>query len=111
METLRILREKKSLTQQQVAEMMGVSRAAYGKWEIGEREPDHKTLIKLADLFEVTTDYLLGRPYAMISYAPQKESDATDGVRVAMEHAFNRPIKRSEAEAILEAFERLAGTK
>lgn len=60
-ENLRRLRKDKNLTQIQLAEYFGYSHVAVVKWENGTREPDFATLIKLADYFEVTTDFLLGR--------------------------------------------------
>ncbi|WP_062048297.1 helix-turn-helix domain-containing protein [Bacillus sp. JCM 19034] len=47
--------------QEDVAKEIGVSRATYGHYEIGRTEPDNETLKKLADYFNVSTDYLLGR--------------------------------------------------
>lgn len=55
------LRKIKNLTQQQVADDLKISRGTYGHYEIGRREPDFDTLEKIADYFNVTTDYLLGR--------------------------------------------------
>ncbi|MEN2665999.1 helix-turn-helix transcriptional regulator [Listeria aquatica] len=59
-ETLKKLRFKKSKTQQNVADYLGISRAAYSHFENSRNEPDLETLKKLAEYFEVTTDYLLG---------------------------------------------------
>ena len=53
------LRTQKKLSQQSVAIALGVSRQVYNNYELGKREPDYATLIKLADYFDVTTDYLL----------------------------------------------------
>jgi len=61
-ERLEILRLKKELTHQQMADMLGVTRQAYSNYENGKREPDFATLEKLANFFKVSTDYLLGRP-------------------------------------------------
>lgn len=58
---LRILRQKKELTQKEVASALGVSSAAYSLWEKGEREPKFEIIEKLCNLFEVTTDFLMGR--------------------------------------------------
>lgn len=58
---LAILRKSKNLTQQQIADELKISRATYGHYEIGRREPDFDTLQKLANYFGVTIDYLLGR--------------------------------------------------
>ncbi|UOG08811.1 helix-turn-helix domain-containing protein [Bacillus altitudinis] len=53
------LRKTKKLTQEQMAEKIGIHRATYANYERGYRQPDYDTLIKIADFFEVTTDYLL----------------------------------------------------
>ncbi|MBZ4687319.1 MAG: Helix-turn-helix domain protein [Clostridiales bacterium] len=55
------LRKSKNLTQIELAKQIGMSRAALSLYEIGKREPDSKTINKLADFFNVSTDYLLGR--------------------------------------------------
>ena len=60
-ERLSELRKKNKLTQQRVADYLGISRGAYANYETGAREPDTDTLIKLADLFGVTVDSLVGR--------------------------------------------------
>lgn len=55
------LRKKKKLLQSDVALKIGVARATYGAYEQGNRQPDFDTLEKIATLYDVTTDYLLGR--------------------------------------------------
>jgi len=60
---LKHLREKHKpkIYQKELADAIGVSRQAITMWETGQRIPDTVTLKKLADFFNVTTDYLLGR--------------------------------------------------
>ncbi len=58
---LKTARKKSNLTQPQVAEILGITPVAYQNYEYGKREPNGDTIVKLADLFGVTTDYLLGR--------------------------------------------------
>lgn len=58
---LRSLREQKKLTQAEMATKIGVARTTYAMYEQNKREPDNEILQKLADYFEVSTDYLLGR--------------------------------------------------
>lgn len=58
---LKVLRKKKGLTQQQIADEIGVNRGSYSNWEKGKREPSFKNLVKLADLLEVSLDSLFGR--------------------------------------------------
>ncbi|MDO0824040.1 helix-turn-helix domain-containing protein [Desulfosporosinus nitroreducens] len=55
------LRQKKGLTQEELAQMVNMSRSALSLYELSRREPDFSTLGTLADFFEVSTDYLLGR--------------------------------------------------
>jgi len=58
---LRYLRKTLNLTQSELANKLGITRGTYAHYEIGKREPDYETLQKIADFFEVSTDYLLGR--------------------------------------------------
>ena len=58
---LRELRALKKLTQQQVVKGTGLSVRAYQSYELAEKEPTLGSINKLADFFEVSTDYLLGR--------------------------------------------------
>ena len=60
-ENLFALRKKKHLTQEGVAEGTGIVLRSYRRYESGEREPVASTLIKLADFYDVTIDYLVGR--------------------------------------------------
>lgn len=55
------LQTERRLLKKEIAEAVGISVMAYYRYESGERKPDSDTLIKLADYFEVSTDYLLGR--------------------------------------------------
>lgn len=58
---LKYLRKEKKLTQNDMAELLGITRQGYAKYESGSGEPDIKAIDKLANFFNVTTDYLLGR--------------------------------------------------
>ncbi len=57
---LKTLREEKNITQADIASKLGISRPAYTNYERGTRNPDFDTLIKISNLFDVSTDYLLG---------------------------------------------------
>lgn len=59
---LRLLREKSGLSQKFVAEKIGVKNNTLSGYESGNREPDSEILTKLADFYEVSTDYLHGDP-------------------------------------------------
>lgn len=58
---LRAARVQNKITQQAMADRLGVSLNGYQKYEQGERQPPLDTLVKIADILDVSTDYLLGR--------------------------------------------------
>ena len=58
-ERLRKLRAEKKVPQQAVAEQLGITKQAYSLYELGKRQPDFETLVKLGEYFGVTTDYIL----------------------------------------------------
>lgn len=60
-ERLKELRKEKGVTQTQIADYLGLKLRAYQYYESGEHRPEYEKLMALADFFEVTTDYLLGR--------------------------------------------------
>lgn len=60
-ENLRQARKNSGLTQKEVADKLGIGQSTYKNYEGGLREPNGNTTVLLANLFHVTTDYLLGR--------------------------------------------------
>ena len=58
---IRELREDHDLTQREVAEMLGMSQTGYSKYETGTNDIPTAVLIKLADFYKTSVDYLLGR--------------------------------------------------
>ena len=60
-EKLKELRTEKGLSQRKLGEILGVCNQAVSFWETGSREPDLDTIIKIADFFDVSVDFLLGR--------------------------------------------------
>ncbi len=61
MERIKELRKEKVITMKRLGEIIGVSEGAVSQYENGKRQPDYDILKKIADFFNVTTDYLLGR--------------------------------------------------
>ncbi len=53
------LRKAKGMSQEELADKIGVSRQAVSKWESGQSTPDSEKIIIMSELFEVTTDYIL----------------------------------------------------
>ncbi len=60
-ERIRDLREDKDLTQRDLGELLGVSQATYSRYESGKLDIPTDVLLRLADYYQVTVDYLLGR--------------------------------------------------
>ena len=60
-ERLKELRQSLNLRQVQVAKLIGVDKSTISTYENGMRQPPFDILVRLADLFRVSTDYLLGR--------------------------------------------------
>ena len=58
---LKYLRESKNLLQKDIAKMLNCSTVCVGSWEKGRTQPSINDLINLADIFECTVDYLIGR--------------------------------------------------
>ena len=58
---LKELRKKANLTQIEFAKRFNIANGTVGNWESGNRQPDYKTLNEIANFFNVSVDYLLGR--------------------------------------------------
>lgn len=58
---LKQLREKRGLSQRELAKQINMAHSTLGMYEIGEREPDFNTVSKLSSFFNTSVDYLLGR--------------------------------------------------
>lgn len=73
-ENIRDLRRQMNLTQEQLAEALGVTVGAVSKWESGANTPDVSLIAELADFFEVSIDALLG--FNMEKAAQQAQKSA-----------------------------------
>ena len=58
---LKQLRQEKHLRQDQLAALVGVTKSTISTWESDLRQPSYESLLRIADIYHVTTDYLLGR--------------------------------------------------
>ncbi len=59
---LKLLRKQYNKTQEEIAKDLHLQKQTYQNYELGKREPDIKTLIKLANYFDVSLDFLCDRP-------------------------------------------------
>lgn len=58
---IKLLREEKKIRQDELAKILSISPSAVGMYERDEREPNDEITLKLAEFFNVSTDYLLGK--------------------------------------------------
>ena len=72
-ENLTHLRKKANLSQEQLADILNVTRQAVSKWELGQSTPDLDKLLQLSDIFQVPVDQLLKTLY------PVKKSEKGEG--------------------------------
>lgn len=108
---IRILREEKNLSQSKLAEIVQTSQRNIGRWENGENEPSYSQLVKLANFFECSIDYLVGREddYGNVITGQSTDQTLTKDENNLLE-AF-RSLGPFEREAILIQINALAGEK
>lgn len=80
-----LLREKNALTQEELANKLGISRAALSHYETSRREPDYDTINKIATYFHVSIDYLLGRTNQPDRILDQDVRDFADSLELSDE--------------------------
>ena len=66
MKNLKKLRERDGYSQKEMAKILKVSQSAYSQYENGNSQPTIETMIKMANLFEIPMDMLLGRKWEYI---------------------------------------------
>ena len=89
---LKQLRALKRVTQREVSQAIGCSEVVYSHYETGIREPSLDTLIKLANFFEVTTDFLLGHGV--------EASELLSEYEISLIRAFRSADQRAREDAI-----------
>ena len=73
-ERLKKLRKQTGLTQVDVAVKLGISQQAYGSWERGVKKPTQENLVKIAQILNVSVDYLVGNS--------EEKSDELDNIEL-----------------------------
>lgn len=96
------LRQDRGLTQKELGKILSVSTGTISNYENGVHHPDLEKLVQLADFFQVSTDYLLGRKdYAVPTQAPNPHLPQ-DAVLVQMVHSLSHlPEDRRLALALI----------
>jgi transcriptional regulator with XRE-family HTH domain len=85
-ERIQNLRKTKGISQEELANEVGVSRQAVSKWESGQSTPDIEKIIIMSDYFEVTTDYLIK---GIVSKKEELEKKLDAGIFSIVGTAFN----------------------
>lgn len=78
------LRKTNGMSQEELADKLGVSRQAISRWEMGAAMPDATNILQLSRLFQVTTDYLLNDEYQSDNDLPKVKEVKTDGIHQIM---------------------------
>lgn len=73
-ERLKNLRKQANFTQVEVAEKLGISQPAYASWERGVKKPTQENLVKIAQILNVSVDYLVGNS--------EEKSDELDNIEL-----------------------------
>lgn len=77
------LRENAGLTMEKTAKSLGIPKGTYASYEYGQREPNIEMINKIADFYQVTSDYLLGRdPIPNLLKIPKKPLDDDEFVKL-----------------------------
>jgi transcriptional regulator with XRE-family HTH domain len=84
------LREKRGLTQEDLAAKIGISRASLSHYEKNRRDPDYTTLAKFADFFHVSVDYLLGRTDDPLNIADHEVRDLAEKLELSDEQILEK---------------------
>ncbi len=112
-ENLKQARETAHFTQMQAAKSLGISDGTYKNYEQGKREPNNTLLLKIADLYGVTTDYLLGREakepepnlFENLELTKEQEEDANQKYKMLT------PQDKAIVASIIKAFVEAHGQK
>ncbi len=97
-ERIKELREKKDLSQKQLAEIMHISQSSISEYESGNQQPPIEMLMQLADFFDVNIDYLLGRTNISISLNRLTEKISTRSGEIPVNDLFT--LNNNEKEII-----------
>lgn len=106
---LKMLRISKGYTQQGLADKLHISRSSVGMYESGEREPDFETLELIADFFNVSIDYLMGKESRSIYYldpeAAEMAQELYERPELRVLFKASRNVSKESIEAVTKMIE------
>lgn len=96
------LRQDRGLTQKELGKILSVSTGTISNYENGIHYPDLEKLVQLADYFQVSTDYLLGRrEYIKVNPSVQEHHSQDDTLRSIIHSLLKLPEDRRQALALI----------
>ena len=93
------LRKQKGLLQKDVANHFGIERTTYGKYENRGVQPPPDMIVKLADFFQVTTDYLLGKSNVP-NYIPLSIPESLQGAKAGFHRSEFEELTQDEVDKL-----------
>ena len=96
-ENIKLLRTNNKLTQKQLGEKLGVTQQAIGKWESNKSEPDNAMILSMAELFNVSTDFIL--------YGANKQQHSTTEPKLRLLARHLDELPEEQRERIIQNFE------
>ncbi len=114
-ERLRLLRQEKKVSQNDLGDLLNITPQAISKWEQGQSQPDNNFLIVLSNYFDVSIDYLLGRSDNKNPSNGLYTKTITDedgySIEIKTEVPFNELPKEKQQDMIDTAMEKLFEVK
>ncbi len=91
-DTIKLLRERANITQSALAKKLNISRSSVNAWEMGISAPSTQYIVELAEIFNVSTDYILGVTSANV-VALDHLTDEQIKLVYALIHCFQKDAK------------------
>ena len=113
-EKLRALRRQRGMTQADVAEQLGISKSAISMYEQGNREPELELLERIADLFGVSVNVMLGRRDPSLNDDPELTEyleSLRDRPELRMLFSVTKNATKDDVETAVRIIEALRGGK
>jgi transcriptional regulator with XRE-family HTH domain len=108
---IRELRKKHNMLQSQVGEYVGVGKSAIAGYESGFRNPKKDTISLLAELFNTSTDYLLGHTDNPEPPKPEEPKDLAELIKNNDFHYNGKKLDDKDLDLVIQILERIAGDK
>ena len=109
-ERIKELRTTRGISQAELGKEVRLTQQAIAKWEKGIAEPDSETIAKLADFFQVTTDYLLGKSN-LPNYTPLNISESLQGAKAGFHRSEFEELTQDEVDALAKIAETLKSAR